>query len=109
MIIITHAAVHRQFIHRKWVEIRQFYAALVFFFSQCRIGVRPVLGRGFLFDGDTGHILINAASSLQLAQNKPAHYPPFKKNEDGQRRRRMLVHELFLLITGPYKIQSTAL
>lgn len=33
-------------------------------------GVRPVLGKGFLSDGaaqgDTEHILINAASSLQL-------------------------------------------
>lgn len=63
-----------------------------------------MLERGLLFDGDTEHILINAASSPQLGQNKPAHYPPFKKNGNGRRRRRTFVHELFLLITGPSEI-----
>lgn len=63
-----------------------------------------VLGRGLLFDGDAEHILINAASSPQLGQNKPAHYPPLKKNGNGWRRR-TFVHELFLLITGPSEMK----
>lgn len=41
----------------------------------------------FLFDGavegDTEHILINPACSLQLCCNKHTHYLPFQKAADG--------------------------